>query len=58
MTHDQVEMTEVGITPIMWCRANRLWRRIDNIDHAKYQLGRPSSNKTFWRSVLELLGSA
>jgi hypothetical protein len=44
------------LTPKQWVEDNRQWKRIDNIDHAKYQLARPSSNKVFWNSVLELLG--
>jgi hypothetical protein len=46
-----------SITPKQWVEANRQWKRIDNIDHAKYQLGRPTSDKIFWNSVLELLGA-
>src|ERR1700730_5439937 len=54
MTHDQFEM--MTLTPKAWVESNRLWKRVDNVDHAKYQLGRPTSNKSFWRSLLELLG--
>jgi hypothetical protein len=46
------------LTPKQWVESNRQWKRIDNIDHAKFQLSRPSSNKVFWNSVLDLLGAA
>lgn len=45
------------INPMQWCWNNRQWRRIDNIDHAKFQLNRVGSNKTFWKAVLEILGA-
>ncbi len=46
----------MNTTPHAWCAANRQWRRVDNINHAKFKMRQPGANIVFWRSVLELLG--
>lgn len=37
--------------------ANRQWRRIDNVAHAKWQYSRCEAPlQSFWRAVLEVYG--
>lgn len=40
-----------------WCIANRQWRRVERIAHAKYQLTLPDAVVSFWRDVLFIQGA-